>query len=244
MRKRPYKGFWLLSAPEDNVKSRKTTEKQPRYHSAMLSLAPYTESGYQVCPMARLNKCHTDCLYWTGRGSLHSVLQARIERTQLFFEQRERFFSLLEEDLHTLQAQARRLDKIPCVRLNGTSDIIWEKIFHPVKKRTIIDLFLDLQFYDYTKIYARLGKTPPNYHLTFSHSEYYGKSTHLALQALGHRHNIAKIYPIKRNHPLPSTDWGYPVLDGDEHDLRFLDPQPVIIGLRHKYPTTPNNKEK
>jgi len=33
---------------------------------------------------------------------------------------------------------------------------------------------------------------------------------------------------------LPETYKGYKVVNGDEHDLRFLDPQNVIVGLKAK----------
>jgi hypothetical protein len=33
---------------------------------------------------------------------------------------------------------------------------------------------------------------------------------------------------------LPETYLGRPVIDGDEHDLRFLDPSGVVVGLRAK----------
>jgi hypothetical protein len=33
---------------------------------------------------------------------------------------------------------------------------------------------------------------------------------------------------------LPSTWLGFPVIDGDRHDARFLDPAGVIVGLRAK----------
>jgi len=35
--------------------------------------------------------------------------------------------------------------------------------------------------------------------------------------------------------PTPhGTMFGHPIIDGDEHDLRFLDPAPVVVGLRPK----------
>ena len=70
--------------------------------------------------------------------------------------------------LHTeLQAfinKAEKKGKIPCIRLNGTSDIQWEYIEYQGKN--VFDTFPDVQFYDYTKIPTRKIDGIKNYHLT------------------------------------------------------------------------------
>ena len=42
--------------------------------------------------------------------------------------------------------------------------------------------------------------------------------------------NIAAVF----NGDLPDTWLDLEVIDGDIHDLRFLDPSPVIVGLKAK----------
>jgi len=88
------------------------------------------------------------------------------------------------------------------------------------------------QFYDYTKNIRRAlayaaGQYPANYHLTFSRSESNADDVARALLA---GVNVAVVF----RKALPATWGGRPVIDGDAHDLRFLDPRGVIVGLRAK----------
>lgn len=57
-----------------------------------------------------------------------------------------------------------------------------------------------------------------------------------AIDALSHGINVAAVFAVKRGAPLPEKYLGYHVIDGDAHDLRFLDGTrvPVIVGLRAK----------
>jgi hypothetical protein len=43
--------------------------------------------------------------------------------------------------------------------------------------------------------------------------------------------NVAVVF---RSPPLPATWNGYPVVDGDQTDLRFLDGTNVVVGLKAK----------
>jgi len=45
-------------------------------------------------------------------------------------------------------------------------------------------------------------------------------------------YNVAMVF-----NKLPETYNGYRVVNGDETDLRFLDEQGVIVGLKYKYNT-------
>jgi hypothetical protein len=141
----------------------------------------------------------------------------------LFFEDRPLFFEQLIKEIGSLIRKAERENLIPAVRLNGTSDIQWEKIRY--KNQTIFGRFPDLQFYDYTKIPNR--KTPLNYDLTFSLSESNEKH---ARNELSRGRRVAVVF---RNE-LPSTFWSVPVVDGDTSDIRFNDPDKCIVGLKAK----------
>jgi len=94
-------------------------------------------------------------------------------------------------------------------------------------------LFPDVQFYDYTKGFERMkqfinGKSwPANYYLTFSRSE---KNQLHSMRVLKLGGNVAMVF---RN-GLPLSWKGFPVIDGDQDDLRFLDKPNSIVGLVEK----------
>ncbi len=46
--------------------------------------------------------------------------------------------------------------------------------------------------------------------------------------------NVATVFGIKKNSPMPEMWNGLPVFNGDESDLRFLDPKGVVVGLYAK----------
>ena len=93
--------------------------------------------------------------------------------------------------------------------------------------------FPDVIFYDYTKIPCPWTRTRPNYHLTFSLSE---SNFQDASDALQHGLNVAVVFNTPRSKPLPEVWRGYSVIDGDMHDLRFLDAHRLglIVGLHAK----------
>lgn len=194
------------------------------YLTGVLYLAPHTISGYQVCPKAS-EGCKLGCLYTAGRGIYSNTQQSRIAKTKFFHENREAFIALLVENIEALIRKAGRMGLTPVVRLNGTSDLPWEKfacIRDGVKYASLMEAFPDLQFYDYTKI---LGRTKalslPNYSLTFSLAEDNDKR---ARKALAEGYNVAAVLRLKRKDAKPATWSGFPVVNGDETDLRFLDP--------------------
>lgn len=131
----------------------------------------------------------------------------------------------LVSDVEGVVKKARRDNLIPAIRLNGTSDIRWETI-SCVRGATlyanIFEAFPTTQFYDYTKIPNRKNLRE-NYHLTFSLSETNEKD---AYKQLTNGINVAVV--LKK--PV-ATFHGYPVLNGDEDDLRFLDPPNHVISL-------------
>lgn len=206
----------------------KTSKGAPRgYLTGIMYLAPSTESGYQTCPMASKG-CAMACLFTAGRGAFDNVRQARISKTLYWFEDRENFKLDLLADVARLVRKAARDGMIPAVRLNGTSDIVWERVFPE-----LFETFPEVQFYDYTK---RPGRTTPsNYHLTFSRSE---ENDAQLISELEAGHNVAMVFDVAKGAPLPEfvTIDGrrFEVIDGDDHDVRFLDPVGVVVGLRGK----------
>lgn len=202
------------------------------YLTGVLYLAPHTISGYQVCPKAS-EGCRLACLYTAGRGVYTNTQNSRIAKTKRFHEDRDGFMAQLVDEMEALIRKAKREGMIPVVRLNGTSDLPWEKIKcnrNGVTYASIMEAFADVTFYDYSAI---LGRTKalnlPNYHLTFSLKE---NNDSDAIEAIKQGYNVAVVMNIGRKEEKPKTWGGYPVHNGDETDLRFLDPQGgYIIGL-------------
>lgn len=143
------------------------------------------------------------------------------------------FGEQIHKEIKMFEALCRKFEYRPCLRLNGTSDLCWEEM--PVLAgKNIMVLHPEIQFYDYTKwpIKIRLNR-PANYHLTYSYSDRPGSKGEV-VRAIKNGTNTAVVFRIKKNNPLPSEYFGFPVIDGDASDLRFLDPYPVIVGLRAK----------
>ena len=103
------------------------------YLSFILHLAPADVSGREVCPK-RTEGCTRACLNTAGRGGMfrrgettNVIQEARKRKTRYFFEDREAFLKDLEADIKKGIRQAAKLGLTPVFRLNGTSDLSWEK---------------------------------------------------------------------------------------------------------------------
>ena len=200
------------------------------YLSFVLHLAPADLSGYETCPK-RTAGCTAACLNTAGRGGMfkpggtNTIQEARKRKTRMFFENRVQFLAQLSVDIEKGIKQAEKKGLIPCFRLNGTSDIAWEK-YEVIGGKNIFQLFPEVQFYDYTKMRNRKVKHLTNYHLTFSKAD--GNDMDVRLAAADGM-NVAVVFD-----KLPATYIGKSVVDGDDTDLRFLDPKGVVIGLKAK----------
>jgi hypothetical protein len=193
--------------------------------TGILYLAPAKISGYEVCPR-RSEGCTKSCLYSAGRGAFNTVQKSRVAKTKMFFEQRDAFMDQLRKDIKSLVNKANKQNMVPAIRLNGTSDIEWTRL-------GIVEEFPDVQFYDYTKVLNRVTKErPSNYHITFSKNE---SNDVECLAAIKAGVNVAVVFDTKKGEELPKTWNGAPVYDGDDTDVRFLDPKGgYVIGLRAK----------
>lgn len=193
-------------------------------------LAPSKESGFNTCYNASPG-CIAACLYTSGMAqAFPAINKARIARTLFFFQNPKEYGAQLIKEITALIKKASKQNLIPAVRLNGTSDLVWEKI--RFEGKTILEHFPAVQFYDYTKNPTRAlrhaaGLMPANYHLTFSRSE---ANQNEVLQIMAAGGNVAAVF---RN-TLPATYLGRPVIDGDKSDLRFNDPKGVVVGLTEK----------
>ena len=214
--------FKLLSTA--NPKIQKGTKMG--YLSFILHLAPADLSGKEVCPK-RTAGCTAACLNTAGRGGMfkrgentNMIQKARIRKTEYFFNDRAGFMADLVADIAKAIKFAERKGLIPVFRLNGTSDLSWEK-YEAAYGKNIFELFDNVQFYDYTKVLGRKVKQYPNYHLTFSRAE--SNDSDVA-EALLQGMNVAAVYDT-----IPAG-----MYSADETDLRFLDPSVGMMGLKAK----------
>lgn len=237
------RGFRLLT-----VGNPKTAKGEGRgYFTFILHLSPAELSGWNTCPMATKG-CKTACLNTAGRGGImggHGILtaadvasgirntiqNARINRTRLFFTERAAFMDLLVREIRKAIRLAKRNDLIPVFRLNGTSDIRWESV-RVGNSDNIMAMFPDVQFYDYTKL-ANRKNIPSNYALTFSLAD--GNEAQ-ARAALANGLNVAAVFrsPERVEKALAEGFLDRPVFNGDQSDLRFLDPANHVIALYAK----------
>lgn len=233
----------------------KTVKGQKRgYMTAVMYLAPFKSAGVNVCPMAEVAGCWEGCLNTAGRGGIskgsvkmnphgielpdNAIQRARIKRTRLWADDRESFWIQLRKEITAFVKKAERAGLTPCVRLNGTSDIQWERFtpYYPGgSAHTIFEMFPDVQFYDYTKIVKRFrGELPNNYHLSLSYSEASEKYARTCREA--HVMQEAPLVMVARNADVKARlmeEHGRTV-DGDETDLRFLDPASAVVVLKAK----------
>ena len=191
-----------------------------------IHLAPSKLSGHNVCLWASKG-CAMACLNTAGRGAMSNVQKARINKTKFFFQDKGGFMEQLVKEIAAAIKSAAKAGLAPCFRLNLTSDIPWEGVRYEGKN--IFEHFPNHQFYDYSKGKTRFVKNKvSNYHLTYSRSE----ETELEeiKELVSKDYNVAVVFRGK----LPKTWEGMQVVDGDDTDLRFLDPKGVIVGLVEK----------
>jgi hypothetical protein len=201
--------------------------------TGILYLAPANTTKWNTCPMAKKAQCDVACLNTAGRGAFSSVQQARINKTEWFFTERNDFMQQLVVDIAKLIQKAYKKGLKPLVRLNGTSDIRWETIgFTDVSGIEYVNIFAafpNIQFYDYTKRGNRT-ELPSNYDLTFSYSGVEGFQPYVENALLN---NMRMAVVFRKEKDIPMTFMGIPVVSGDNSDVRHLDDK-VIVGLYAK----------
>ena len=231
----------LLSAINTNPKIAKNGKLG--ILTGILHLAPGDMSGHEVCPK-RSPGCSAACLHYAGSPAYQTgKTTARIARTKLLFADRNMFMNILVLEMAEHIEKAKTLNLEPSFRLNGTSDIVWERksfILWPetaealrvinedinLAAKNVIEMFPTTAFYDYTAIAKR--NPPENYYLVFSAKE---QNMNDVAFEMGRGTNIAVVFPTK---DLPTQLWGREVINGDEHDYRPADPLGVIVGLKAK----------
>ena len=199
-------------------------------------LAPADMSGYNVCPNSKY--CREFCLNGSGQNKCDELArgvegskinQSRIRKTRMFHEHKADFMHLLIHEIKKYKKQAERKGMGFSVRLNGTSDLSPLAFRDPETGKNILELFPDVQFYDYTKVYNRikLMHQYPNYDLTLSYNGYNWDECEQFLNEGG------KVAVVFLDEKLPKSYHGFPIVDGNTYDMRYLDPAKHIIGLHY-----------
>lgn len=220
----------LLSAPDANPKVKKG-EKDSGIHTAILHLAPGSLSGFNVCNHASPG-CLDACLHTSGNKSyLPHKTRARIAKTRAFFEHRALFLEVLERELVTRLAWARKRGLRLAVRLNGTSDINWDREAPDMLQRLVS---AGVVFYDYTKD-PRQAAGSTYRHMVYSRSEVnHARALKMLARGVSVAVVIAGCGISAHPKPLPDTLWGFKVVDGDKHDRTFEHAPGSVIALRAK----------
>ena len=199
------------------------------YLNGINYMAPHDTGGAgNLCPHSTAG-CRALCLgMYSGQAAMVSDLEhgtnatreSRVRKAQYFMNDRKACMAEMTWHIQNLAKQAKRKGKTLAIRPNGSTDINFSGIARS---------FPETQFIDYTKSLQRVldKKRPSNYHLTFSLSE---TNQAEALRALAAGFNVAVVFA----HGQPGYYLGHSVIDGTLHDLRHLDPSPVIVGLDPK----------
>ena len=225
------------------------------YLNAIHYMAPAGTAGVgNLCSNAS-PECIALCLgTYSGQAAMvadlengtNSVRESRKNKARLFMRNRAAYMNEIARQIIKVIAKAKRDGLTPCIRLNGSTDISWERIRFDLEPATIAklepltgklrrvagvtipELFHWIQFVDYTKNANRMGRAPANLDLTLSYS---ARNSAECVKALQSGHNIAMVF----HGGLPEKFAGFPVIDGDKHDLRHLDPKGgFIVGLSPK----------
>jgi hypothetical protein len=217
-------------------------------------MAPHESAGVgNLCSHASI-VCIDLCLgRESGRAAMadsqgnYKVRQSREAKARYFMKERKAYMSEFAVHCAHMIRRGKKVNLTPVVRPNGSTDVAFEMVrFHVSSEfaamlskisgetikpgvHTIMGLFPMLQFVDYTKNPLRFNrKLPDNYYLTFSRSEV-NEADCLALLARGV--NVAVIFAGA----FPESWHGFPVINGDLHDLRHLDPRGgYVVGLSPK----------
>ena len=194
-----------------------------KYTTAIVYMYP----NGRICPMSgpKMASCRGPCLVNAGMSAVFpSINISRKRKTDLFQNDQKLFLEILDKDIKKFIRDCKKDGTIPCIRLNGTSDIRYERL---------IDMeSYDAIFYDYTKQPNRLDrKLPKNYYLTVSYSQATERYKNIVEDAIKKHKNINVAVVFRHEKTIPESFLNKPVIDGNKDDLRFLDPKGSIVGL-------------
>jgi hypothetical protein len=226
----------LITSPDANSK----LAKSEGYRNIGVSLTPSTVGVLDNCPNST-PKCRAACLAFTGRIEMESgkggvITRSRLGRTKLLADNPRLFADVLYTQLLREERKAKR----DGVNVAFRPDVLSDRFWH-LENPWIFEAFPSWEIYGYTKSALKVqqftdGELPKNYHITFSWSELANPLYCRTILESGV--NVAVPFYDRQTLKgcLSDSFLGFPVIDGDKSDLRFLDPSGVIVGLRAKLP--------
>lgn len=248
----------LLS--DSNPKTQKSTIK-----TYILHLSPSDSSGViNICKSAF--NCKKLCLHRSGNPKfLNSKIKSRINKTIAFDYSQNDFMNLLILSIirnyrknNSLKTAFRMngtsdilFENIQIYIPVSLSDFIYNKFSFNINSgyySNIFEIFKhekNIIFYDYTKEKREFKNllNEYNYHLTFSFD---GANNIVnikrCIDAMQENINIASCINIKKSQQLPSRFYSeifnkeFNTINGDNDDMRFLDPKNKLVLLRFKKP--------
>lgn len=166
-----FDGIWdsrrpLLSA---NSKLKKLPGRAAAYRAIGCAMAPFkfASSAHNLCPWATAGCIEACNGLFAGMNVTPSTRFALIGRARLYLEFRELFKAKLRAEVSNFVKLCKRTGRIPAIRLNVSSDIVWERIFPELFAE-----FPDVRWYDYSKALPRHRRIlPANYSIVHSYSE-------------------------------------------------------------------------
>jgi hypothetical protein len=232
------------------------------YINAIHYMSPHKIAGVGNLCAAASPGCIDLCLgYHSGQASMvknaddkaskNNVRLSRDIKAKQFMKRRADYMAAMALQIAKQVKTAADSDKRLCVRLNGSTDIMFEgckvtldaaqaakisalvgREIAPAIYPSIYILFKFVQFAEYTKHFKRMcnylmGTLPSNVSLTFSRSE---ENEDQCTEILERGGNVAVVFRTD----LPDTYLGTTVYDGDKTDLRHTDPANVVVGLLAK----------
>ena len=194
-----------------NSKIDKSLKVYPEYEASILQLLP----NKHLCVNYKL--CIKTCLAFKGLAKVYpSVIKSRKAKSEYFVNDTDTFIKQLIREIKNQEKRALKKNKKAVVRLNGFTDIDYEKY-------GIFKLFPNVQFYDYSADYERvLNNNNPNLHYTFS---YKGNNLKECIELLKKDISIAVI-DIKDNQFF--NKYNIEHVDGDKHDFRFKHGKAIV----------------
>lgn len=231
-------GVSSLGGINISSKIRHNAEKRIYTYCVYLSAAD-NAFGLEVCNKQTSKFCRKTCLVSSGHSKIDFLAgisrtqDARNKRTMLYFANRELFCKIMDVEIQRAKRKAERENYIFSIRFNCTSDIPLTSLNKFDGGKNLLERYPDVKIYDYTKrpMNLKIASQYPNYHVVLS---YYKGNDALAKEWLNNGGSIAVVFGVTDVKDMPKTFMGYPVINGDEYDARFLDPKNCVVGLKYK----------
>lgn len=220
-----------------SVESAKAVKAQEYgYLNAIHYMSPHEIAGVgNLCPWATPS-CKRICLgYHSGQASMvansadtnskNNVRRSRDTKARQYMLERRRYMAEVVRQAARVIRKASEKGFLAALRFNGSTDLVGEAV-------NLAHTFPTVKVNEYTKSFKfamanALGEHPSNLRVCFSRTE---ENEDDAIKILENGGLVSVVFAKT----LPRTWGGFPVVDGDRHDLLHLWPRGVVIGLKAK----------